>query len=133
MCETAGAGFGGSVWKVRCEDCWRLQARRSASVKVRLRLERARRQEAVRIGLRVFAEGVPLPDALVEIEDSDGTCSVRAIEVVTAKYTNAQVRGKQQAGFRLYAVPGFRTESRRRQFGQRDREDLFPLSWGSGR
>ena len=94
---------------------------------------RARRQEAVRIGLRVFAEGVPLPDALVEIEDSDGTRSVRAIEVVTAKYTNAQVRAKQRAGFRLYAVPGFRTEGRRRQFGQLDREDLFPLSWGSGR
>ena len=92
--------------------------------------ERARRLEAVRVGLRVFAEGVPLPDALVEIEDADGTRSVRAIEVVTGNYTKAQVRQKQQAGFRLYALPGFRTESKRRRFGRVHGEDLFPLSWG---
>ena len=34
--------------------------------------ERARRRAAEHVGLRVFAEGVPLPDALVEIEEADG-------------------------------------------------------------
>ena len=34
--------------------------------------ERARRQVAERIGLRTFAEGVPLPDALVEMRTSRG-------------------------------------------------------------
>ena len=92
--------------------------------------ERARRKEAARIGLRVFAEGVPLPDALVEIEDSDGRRSVRAIEVVTGAYTHAQVRQKQRAGFRLYGLPGFLVDRKRRRAGTLNREDLFPLSWG---
>ena len=95
--------------------------------------ERARRNEAVRIGLRVFAENVPLPDALVEIEGADGSRSVRAVEVVTGAYTQVQVREKQRAGFRLYRIPRFRTEGKRRRFGTLGREDPFPLSWGSGR
>ena len=96
--------------------------------------EHARRNEAVRIGLRVFAEGVPLPDALVEIEEADGSRFVRAVEVVTGAYTQVQVREKQRAGFRLYGIPGFRTEGKRRRRGTLGREDPFPLSWGrSGR
>ena len=92
--------------------------------------ERARRKEAVRIGLPVFAERVPLPDALVEIEEADGSRSVRAIKVVTGSYTGAQVREKEQAGFRLYAIPGFLTDRKRRGFGTMGREESFPLSWG---
>ena len=95
--------------------------------------ERARRQAAERIGLRVCAEGVPLPDALVEIEEADGRCSVRAIEVVTGAYTHTQVREKQQAGFRLYALPGFGGERKRRRYNTARVDEPFPLSWGGGR
>ena len=95
--------------------------------------ERARRQAAERIGLRTVAEGVPLPDALVEIEDAAGRRSVRAVEVVTGSYTSTQVRQKRLAGFRLYALPGFRTKRQRRPHGARAVEELFPLRWGSGR
>ena len=95
--------------------------------------ERARREAAMRIGLRTFAEGVPLPDALVEIEDVDGARSVRAVEVVTGSYTHTQVRQKRLAGFRLYALPGCRTERKRRAGWMKDVEELFPLSWGSSR
>ena len=77
--------------------------------------ERSRRQAGERIGLRVFAESVPLPDALVDIEDAAGRRSVRAVEVVTGAYTHTQVREKQQARFRLYALPGFGSERRRRR------------------
>ena len=94
--------------------------------------ERARRREAVRIGLSVFAKGVPLPDALVEVEGADGRRSVRAVEVVTGSYTTTQVREKQQARFRLYAIPGFLTARKRRGFGTVDWEESFPLSWGRG-
>ena len=95
------------------------------------RAERARRREAERIGLRVFGESVPLPDALVEIEDANGRCLVRAIEVVTGSYSHAQVREKRDAGFRLYAVHGW-SERKRRRLGT-VKDEPFPLSWGSGR
>ena len=95
--------------------------------------ECARRKAAKCIGLRMFAEGVPLPDALVEMEDAHGRRSVRAIEVVTGSYTSAQVRQKRLAGFRLYAVPGYRTRRGRRSHRTRAAEDLFPLVWESGR
>ena len=96
--------------------------------------ERARREAAEQIGLRVFAQGVPLPDALVEIEDADGHRSIRAIEVVTGAYTTAQVREKKDAGFRLYALSGVVGGKReRRRHGIPDKEELFPLSWGRSR
>ena len=94
--------------------------------------ERARREAAERIGLRVCAEGVPLPDALVEIEDADGRCSVRAIEVVTGAYTHAQVQEKQKSGFRLYSLAGFPSE-RRRRHKAKEVDVPFPLSWGRDR
>lgn len=94
--------------------------------------ERARREAAERIGLRVFAEAVPLPDALVEVEDADGRRSVRAIEVVTGAYTHTQVREKQRAGFRLYALAGVASERRSRRTA-REVDVPFPLSWGRGR
>ena len=95
--------------------------------------ERARRQAAESIGLRVFAEGVPLPDALVEIEDADGCRSVRAIEVVTGAYTATQVQEKQRAGFRLYALPSFASERKRHRHSAKTVDEPFPLSWGRGR
>ena len=95
--------------------------------------ERARRRAAERIGLRMVAECVPLPDALVEVEDVHGRRSVRAIEVVTGSYTSAQVRQKRLAGFRLYAMQGYRTRRGRRPHRTRAEEDLFPLCWESGR
>ena len=95
--------------------------------------ERARRQAAERIGLRVFAEGVPLPDALVEIEDADGHRSVRAIEVVTGAYTQTQVEAKKRAGFRLYALPHFASGRKQRRHSRRNVDEPFPLSWGRSR
>ena len=94
--------------------------------------DRARREAAERIGLRVCAEAVPLPDALVEVEDADGARSVRAVEVVTGSYTPTQVREKQRAGFRLYALAGFASERRRRRT-VKEVDVPFPLSWGRGR
>ena len=88
--------------------------------------ERARRQEAARLGLRVFAKGVPLPDALVEIEEADGSRCVRAIEVVTTSYSSAQVLQKHMAGFRLY----YMRAERRRQRRSLASEELYPLAWG---
>ncbi len=70
----------------------------------------ARCQEARRIGLAVFDREVPLPDALIEIEDSRGQVVVRSIEVASSAYTRAQVRAKGLAGFRVYSIPGFRRE-----------------------
>ena len=93
--------------------------------------ERARREAAERIGLRVFAEAVPLPDALVEVEDADGGRSVRAIEVVTGAYTHTQVKEKRLAGFRLYALAG--SASERRRPTAKEVDVPFPLSWGRGR
>ena len=96
--------------------------------------DRARREAAERIGLRVVAQGVPLPDALVEIEDADGHRSVRAIEVVTGAYTKAQVREKQNAGFRLFRLFGVTGSKREhRRYGIPDTEGLYPLSWGRSR
>ena len=92
----------------------------------------ARCQAARRIGLAVFEREVPLPDALIEIEDAHGRVLVRGIEVASSSYTRAQVRAKRLAGFRLYSVPGFRRQERQRRLGTLDR-DAFPLSWGGGR
>ncbi len=92
----------------------------------------ARCREARRIGLAVFERDVPLPDALIEVEDARGRVVVRGIEVVSGSYTRAQVRAKRLAGFRLYSVPGFRRQERQRRIGTLDR-DKFPLSWGGGR
>ena len=77
----------------------------------------ARCQAARRIGLAVFERDVPLPDALIEIEDAQGRVLVRGIEVASSSYTRAQVRAKRLAGFRLYSVPGFRRQERQRRIG----------------
>ena len=95
--------------------------------------ERARRRAAEHVGLRVFAGGVPLPDALVEIEEADGRRSVRAVEVVTGAYSHTQVKEKREAGFRLYRLPVFASERKRRRRGSVDPDQEFPLSWGRGR
>ena len=92
----------------------------------------ARREAARSIGLAVFERDVPLPDALVEVEDARGRVHARGIEVASSSYTRVQVRAKQLAGFRLYSIPGFRRQERQRRLGTLDR-DNFPLSWGGGR
>ena len=89
----------------------------------------ARRKEAQQLGLRVFVGGVQLPDALLEIEETDGSRSVRAVEVSSGHYTSKQLADKRSAGFRIYHVPGFRTEGGRRQNARLPDEE-FPLSWG---
>ena len=94
---------------------------------------RARREAAASIGLRVCEEGAPLPDALVELEAADGSRSVRGIDVVTGSYTHAQVRAKQQAGFRLYSSVRFASDRDRRRYRRLNVEELWPLSWGSAR
>ena len=92
----------------------------------------ARRRAAAAVGLGISERGVPLPDALIEVEDSRGRVVTRAIEVASSAYTRAQVRAKRLAGFRVYSVPGFRSQERLKRFGTLDR-DNYPLSWGGGR
>ena len=87
--------------------------------------KRKRASAAAGVGLRVFDEGVPLPDALVEIEERSGRVVTRAVEVASGSYTHAQVAEKERAGFRVY---GFRSD---RNKGARSlRVEEFPLSWG---
>jgi len=86
---------------------------------------RMRAEAAAGIGLRVFDDGVPLPDALVEIEDESGRVVTRSVEVASGSYTHAQVADKKRSGFRVY---GFRPDRSRR--ARALRVDEFPLSWG---
>ncbi len=85
----------------------------------------ARSGAAGQLGLRVVGRGVPLPDALVEIEHPDGSVSCRSVEVASGHYTSVQVAEKRAAGFRLY---GWRSGTAKRG-GTSDWEE-FPLSWG---
>ena len=87
--------------------------------------KRKRAEAAAGVGLRVFDEGVPLPDALVEIEERSGRVVTRAVEVASGSYTHAQVAEKERAGFRVY---GFRPDRNKRARALRVEE--FPLSWG---
>ena len=91
----------------------------------------ARCQEARRIGLVVFDREVPLPDALIKVEDARGQVVVRSIEVASSSYTRVQVRAKGLAGFRVYSIPGFRRQQRLRRVGSIERDEI-PLSWGEG-
>ena len=88
---------------------------------------RARYEQAEAVGLRVFAEGVPIPDALVEVEQPDGRVVVRSIEVATNSYTHVQTRAKSIAGFRVYRIASPR---QRRPRGTRDPDREYPLAWG---
>ena len=90
----------------------------------------ARRAEARSLGLRVFAGAVPLPDALVEIEEPDGRRLVHAVEVATGAYTSKQMAQKRSAGFHVFSVPGLADGSRRKSRARLPDEE-FPLSWGS--
>ena len=123
------AASGGRVRRVRLESELRglLAAaddegrRRGGAAEAR----RIRAQAAVGVGLRVIDEGVPLPDALVEIEESSGRVVTRAVEVASGSYTRAQVAEKERSGFRVY---GFKSDRDKRQRALRVEE--FPLSWG---
>lgn len=86
---------------------------------------RMRAEAAASVGLRVFDDGVPLPDALVEIEESDGRVVTRSVEVASGSYTHTQVAQKERSGFRVY---GFRPDRSKRASSLRVEE--FPLSWG---
>ena len=86
---------------------------------------RMRAEAAAGMGLRVFEEDVPLPDALVEIEERDGRVVTRSVEVASGSYTHAQVAEKERSGFRVY---GFRPDRSKRARSLRVEE--FPLSWG---
>ena len=85
----------------------------------------SRRKCAQDLGLRVFETGVPLPDALLEIEHPDGSITTRSLEVTTSQYSAAQVAEKRAAGFRLYGWSG-RDQKRAGTVGREE----FPLSWG---
>ena len=89
----------------------------------------ARRAEGHRLGLTVFDEGAPIPDALVEIERRDGTVLTRAIEVATGSYTARQVAEKVRAGFQVYRVPNSRASGRRRRVMRVD-QDMQLISFG---
>ena len=86
---------------------------------------RMRAEAAAAVGLRVFDEDVPLPDALVEIEEADGRVVTRSVEVASGSYTHAQVAEKKRSGFRVY---GFRPDRSKRARSLSVEE--FPLSWG---
>ena len=86
---------------------------------------RMRSEAAAGMGLRVFDDGVPLPDALIEIEERDGRVVTRSVEVASGSYTHAQVKEKERSGFRVY---GFRPDRSKRARSMRLEE--FPLSWG---
>jgi hypothetical protein len=123
------AASGGRVRRVRLESELRglLAAaddggrRRGGAVEAR----RMRAVAAFGVGLRVFDDGVPLPDALVEIEDASGRVVTRSVEVASGSYTHAQVAEKERSGFRVY---GFRPDRTKRARSLRIEE--FPLSWG---
>ena len=120
---------GGTVRRVRLEAELRgLLASAGETARARggaTAARKARAEAAAAIGLRVFEEDVPLPDALVELEQPDGSVLVRSIEVATGFYTQTQVRAKEGAGFRVYRFPGDRDKRRR---GARVEE--FPAAWG---
>ena len=92
----------------------------------------ARSDCARSVGLRVFDAGVPLPDAVIEIEHRDGSVTTRSIEVTTGQYSVSQVSAKRDAGFRLYSfpIPSWRSEKPRRAGGGSSDWKEFPLSWG---
>lgn len=123
------ASSGGRVRRVRLESELRglLAAaddagrRRGGTVEAR----RMRAEAAASVGLRVFDDGVPLPDALVEIEESGGRVVTRSVEVASGSYTHAQVAEKERSGFRVY---GFRPDRSKRARSLRVED--FPLSWG---
>lgn len=92
----------------------------------------ARRTEAARLGLTVFKQGAPIPDALVEIERPDGEVVVRAIEVATGSYSTAQIADKVRAGFRVYRVPNSKAGGKRRGAMRLD-PDMQLISWGPAR
>ena len=89
----------------------------------------ARRGAAVEFGLRPVGRGVPLPDAVVEIEHADGSVSSRSIEVTTTQYSSVQVAEKRAAGFRLF-IPGGQPRKERGGGGRPADWEEFPLSWG---
>ena len=91
----------------------------------------ARCTEGRRLGLTVFEEGAPIPDALVEIERRDGTVLTRAIEVATSAYTTRQLADKVRAGFQVYRVPNSHASGRRRRSVFVE-ADMQLISW-SGR
>ena len=123
------AASGGRVRRVRLESELRglLAAaddegrRRGGPAEAR----RVRAQAASAVGLRVFDEGVPLPDALVEVEERSGRVVTRAVELASGSYTHAQIAEKERAGFRVY---GFKSDRSKRMRALRVEE--FPLSWG---
>ena len=86
---------------------------------------RMRAEAAAGVGLRVFDDGVPLPDALVEVEEASGRVVTRSVEVASGSYTHAQVADKERSGFRVY---GFRPD--RSKAARSLRVEEFPLSWG---
>ena len=123
------AASGGRVRRVRLESELRglLAAaddegrRRGGPAEAR----RLRAEAAAGVGLRVFDDGVPLPDALVEIEEPSGRVVTRSVELASGSYTHAQVAEKERSGFRVY---GFRPDRSKRARSLRVEE--FPLSWG---
>ena len=123
------ASSGGRVRRVRLESELRgLLAAADDAGRRRGGPDEARRmraQAAAGVGLRVFDEGVPLPDALVEIEEASGRVVTRSVEVASGSYTHAQVAEKERSGFRVY---GFRPDRSKRARSLRVEE--FPLSWG---
>ena len=133
----ASVSRGSRVKRVRLDTELRgLLASASESARVRggrPAADRARAACAGSLGLRVMPDGgVPLPDALVELEHPDGRVETRGIEVGSSAYTGKQISEKRAAGFRFYmprtpSMSGPRSERAPSHSGI-----SFPLDWGRG-
>ena len=85
------------------------------------------------LGLRVMPDGgVPLPDALVELEHSDGRVETRGIEVGSSAYTGKQISEKCAAGFRFYMPKAPSMSGPRSQSAPSHSGVAFALDWGRG-
>lgn len=63
----------------------------------------SRREAATDLGLPIGrARAAIIPDALVELEHSDGRVEVRGVEIGTSAYSSTQMAAKHAAGFRVY-------------------------------
>ena len=105
--------------------CWPRPTTRGGAAGGRPRRGACGAEAAAGVGLRVFDDGVPLPDALVEVEEASGRVVTRSVEVASGSYTHAQVADKERSGFRVY---GFRPD--RSKAARSLRVEEFPLSWG---
>jgi hypothetical protein len=107
---------GGRCIKVRLEtelmsgvERERAKARRLPEEQRENRMRVVARQQ----GLHCKDGAILLPDLQIEYQTSDGHLAHSNLELVSESYTRDQIRGKVEAGFKLYARTGDSTRVRR--------------------